>query len=181
MCVQIDSRVDSLAPWKESLRKVWKGSKAGFQGNCRPAAGLAQRGKRGKFNGGHNRGRRKGGKNGSKFSARGMPTISPTDRPALPSCLLRPALVRLRHKMPRKAALFRQTGFSSFAKTGFSRMRNFYAAIAQSPASQKSQNWGELRQNLPRKNLHRNWSRFHAAEYLLWCSLSHIHYTIATF
>ena len=43
------------------------------------------------------------------------------------------------HKMPRKAALFRQTGFSSFAKLNFlfSPMKNFYAAIAESPRQSK--------------------------------------------
>ena len=44
------------------------------------------------------------------------------------------------HKMPRKAALFRQTGFSSFAKLNFlfSPMKNFYAAIAEPPPPVKS-------------------------------------------
>ena len=119
---------ESLCP-----RKVWKGSEAGFQGNCRPA-GLAQRGKRGKFNDGHNRGRRKGGKKWEQvFRSWNANNFS---HGPLPSGL--PGLVWLRrpaHKMPRKSALFRQTGFSSFAKTGFSPLRNFYAAIAPSVKS----------------------------------------------
>ena len=80
----------------------------------------------------------KGGKSGSKFSARGMRTISPTDRASHHHAYFNLSCVPA-HKMPRKAALFRQTGFSSFAKLNFlfSPMKNFYAAIAESPRQSK--------------------------------------------
>ena len=106
---------ESLCP-----RKVWKGSEAGFQGNCRPA-GLAQRGKRGKFNDGHNRGRRKGGKkweqvfrswNANNFSHGPLPS----GLPGL-SC----GFVDPRTKCPENLRFFAKLGFLLLPKLDFLR------------------------------------------------------------
>ena len=124
----------------ESPRKVCKGSKAGFQGNCRPAR-LVQRGKRGKFNDGHNRGRRKGGKKWEQvFRLWNANNFSHGPGLYLPSCLLGP-LVWLRQtprtKCPEKLCFFAKLDFLLLPNWIFSD-EEFLRCHCSIPARQKS-------------------------------------------
>ena len=117
-----------------------------------------------------------GKKSGSSFSARGMPTISPTANSHQADLdlvwLRRPA-----HKMPGKAELFRQTGFSSFAKLDFLR-RGISTLPLLNPRPSKVLELKRASANFWRKKFFREtdqgfiiFLRFHATEYLFWCNL----------
>ena len=120
--------------------KVQKGFEAGFQGNCRPA-GLAQRGKRYKFNGRHNRGRRKNNRGrrkkvGATFLLEECQQFLPRPTPIRPtwiSC----GFVDRRTKCPEKLSFFAKLDFLLLPNWIFSD-EEFLRCHCSIPARQKS-------------------------------------------